>query len=104
MVRVSGGKRRAGHSELESVYPIRRFGKPALVQGVTYALAASIFTVSRLRQGFSERPALHIQCADHRWLAACLFLKPDGVLRLPLRGKTNVCRSIDASSAFPYIR
>ena len=40
-----------------------------------------------LRQGFSERPALHIQRSDNRWLAVCLFLKPDGVLRLPLRDK-----------------
>ena len=39
------------------------------------------------RQGFSERPALHIQRSDNRWLAARLFLKPDGVLRLPLRDK-----------------
>ena len=62
MVRVSGGKRRAGHSELESVYPIRRFGKPALVQGVTYALAASIVTVSRCGKG---SPSAQRSCICH---------------------------------------
>ena len=40
-----------------------------------------------LRQGFPERPALHIQRTDNRWLTVCLFLKPDGVLRLPLPDK-----------------
>ena len=33
------------------VYPIRRFCKRAVVQGVTYALAASIVTVSRCGKG-----------------------------------------------------
>ena len=40
-----------------------------------------------LRQGFSERLPLHIQRTDRRRLAVRLFLKPDGVLRPPLRGK-----------------
>ena len=87
VIRVPGGTRRAGHSEQESSLP-----DPALLQACDrsgrHLRARGLNCHGQpLRQGFSERPALHIQRSDNRWLAACLFLKPDGVLRLPLRDK-----------------